>query len=229
MLHQLRGAPRTVQRPAKADITLARPRAAAGRFEPERGDETLTKPSRGRYASGVVIEARRPARDRLRRAALLVPLLLIASSAPANAARAPVLEPGVHVDPNSPAGKEYAIPLSAARGTQGGGGAFGLGITRPPGSAGAPRTSGSANAGRAATGDARAPGSSVAARRASGQAIAGTDGVGPAAIRQRSAVHQDQGAGIAWMLGIAALILALGEVARVVTVRARRRRTIRAG
>jgi hypothetical protein len=40
--------------------------------------------------------------------------------------------PGVHVDPNSPAGKEYAIPLAAARDLGGGsGGSNGPAASRP--------------------------------------------------------------------------------------------------
>lgn len=54
------------------------------------------------------------------------------------------LEPGVHVDPGSPAAKEYALPLNQARQIGGGAGQakagsstlFGAGI-KPPGSGGA--------------------------------------------------------------------------------------------
>jgi hypothetical protein len=54
------------------------------------------------------------------------------------------LEPGVHVDPGSPAAKEYALPLNQARRTGGNAGQakagasmlFGAGI-KPPGSGGA--------------------------------------------------------------------------------------------
>lgn len=56
------------------------------------------------------------------------------------------LEPGVHVDPGSPAAKEYALPLNQARQTGGNAGQakagastlFGAGI-KPPGSGGAKR------------------------------------------------------------------------------------------
>jgi hypothetical protein len=58
------------------------------------------------------------------------------------------LEPGVHVDPGSPAAKEYALPLNQARQTGGGsssqssseGALFGAGI-KPP-SSGSPRGGG---------------------------------------------------------------------------------------
>jgi len=52
----------------------------------------------------------------------------------------PALQPGVHVDPGSPAGKEYQIPITAARGQVAGGSSsnsanpplFGVGVTPPP-------------------------------------------------------------------------------------------------
>jgi hypothetical protein len=89
------------------------------------------------------------------------------SGAAASAQAASGVEPGVHVDPGSPAAKEYALPLSQARGTgsppssapstQTGseGTLFGAGI-KPPGSGGPPRGSGSGAGGRR-------PGTSVAA------------------------------------------------------------------
>jgi hypothetical protein len=72
----------------------------------------------------------------------IVSAVVLACAAPA-AAR---VEPGVHVDPNSPAAKEYAIPLQAARNDSGGGSRsrqtarFGAGIE--PGSAHAARSDG---------------------------------------------------------------------------------------
>jgi hypothetical protein len=66
--------------------------------------------------------------------ALALALFVLSSTAWANASTG--LEPGVHVDPGSPAAKEYALPLNQARQTGGkgaiGGGAsgalFGAGI-----------------------------------------------------------------------------------------------------
>jgi hypothetical protein len=63
----------------------------------------------------------------------------------ASAHAASGLEPGVHVDPGSPAAKEYALPLDQARQTgsestsqpRSEGGLFGAGI-KPPGSGGTP-------------------------------------------------------------------------------------------
>jgi hypothetical protein len=73
-------------------------------------------------------------------AALTVALALGCVSASAQAATG--LEPGVHVDPGSPAAKQYALPLSQARQTGGGASTnsgsavlFGAGI-KPPGSGG---------------------------------------------------------------------------------------------
>lgn len=74
-------------------------------------------------------------------------LLLLTVSFAATAQATTGLEPGVHADPGSPAAKEYALPLSQGRGTNGkasaGGGsgsaaAFGVGI-RPPGARGSSR------------------------------------------------------------------------------------------
>src|SRR4051794_31174635 len=80
--------------------------------------------------------------------------ITLAAAAPALAAAA---EPGVHVDPDSPSGKEYAIPLDSVRrdaggrgsAEPGGGGAplFGAGISSAPrstrGGSGATHRSGS--------------------------------------------------------------------------------------
>jgi hypothetical protein len=81
----------------------------------------------------------------------------------ASAQAASGLEPGVHVDPGSPAAKEYALPLNQARGTgsapsstsspQTGseGTLFGAGI-KPPGSGGPPRGANGAGGGTGAGG-----------------------------------------------------------------------------
>ncbi len=45
-------------------------------------------------------------------------------------ARSLALEPGVHGEPGSPAGKEYGFPLGGARNIGGHNGTFGAGITR---------------------------------------------------------------------------------------------------
>ena len=48
----------------------------------------------------------------MRRAFVLTACLAVLAAAPAPAG---AVEPGVHVDPGSPAGKEYALPLEQAR------------------------------------------------------------------------------------------------------------------
>jgi hypothetical protein len=69
------------------------------------------------------------------RSAVVLAIALVATWAVAGPAQA--LEPGVFIDPGSPAGKEYSVPLSVLRGASsgrpGGGGAapplFGIGIS----------------------------------------------------------------------------------------------------
>ena len=94
-------------------------------------------------------------------------LVLCLSAAGAPAALA--LEPGVHVDPESPAAKEYALPLNQARetgaaGSEGTGTAlFGAGI-KPPrsgGGAGVGRVRGGAPSGSSERPGASAPASAV--------------------------------------------------------------------
>jgi hypothetical protein len=71
-------------------------------------------------------------------------LALLAISCLTVPAGAAGLEPGVHVDPGSPAAKEYALPLNQARGTGGGSSPsqnpeaslFGAGIKPPSSGAG---------------------------------------------------------------------------------------------
>src|ERR1700730_5707586 len=75
----------------------------------------------------------------------LTVLAIICSTALAQANAG--LEPGVHVDPGSPAAKEYALPLNQARQTgsepsshtSSEGTLFGAGI-KPPGAGGSPRS-----------------------------------------------------------------------------------------
>jgi hypothetical protein len=81
------------------------------------------------------------------RSAVVLAVALAATWAVAGPAVA--LEPGVFVDPGSPAGKEYSIPLSVLRGAASGHPAvenqaqplFGIGIT-PPAKAGVPVSGG---------------------------------------------------------------------------------------
>ena len=143
---------------------------------------------------------------------LMVVLAVVAClAAPSVAAAKPALSPGVQVDPGSPASKQYAIPLAQARagGTSGGSGSgtlFGSGITRatPASSTPAaprPRTPASrARAGGPTGGD---KGSGAVAQ--SGQVTAAPGARVPAPGRLAGG-----GAGSAWMLGVAAIVLALG-------------------
>jgi hypothetical protein len=112
---------------------------------------------------------------------------LAMSGVAAFAPGASALEPGVHVDPGSPAAKEYALPLSQARQTgsepsshaSSEGTLFGAGI-KPPGAGGPPRNGGKrpGPSGRPA---AHAPGSGATAATGGG----GTgSGVGPSPLSQ---------------------------------------------
>ena len=80
-----------------------------------------------------------------------VVVALLAILAPQAAlASAPTLQPGVHVDPGSPAGKQYQIPIVGARSETAGGGSagsadpplFGVGVTPAAASAGTSTPSG---------------------------------------------------------------------------------------
>ena len=125
---------------------------------------------------------------------VLAVLAVSLPTAPAQAATG--LEPGVHIDPGSPAAKEYALPLNQARQTGAGpaghegssaGAPFGAGI-HPPGSGGSSNPGSRANGGYARarhtisrTSPADAPGtgaaiSPIALRAASSRASSGGDG-----------------------------------------------------
>ncbi len=142
-------------------------------------------------------------------------------SAPAAArARTPPAVPGLHVDPGSPAGKEYAIPLTQARGVGGGHSLFGAGITRPPTAGGPGSTAAAAGTATAAgtaagtaTGTLRTP--RKAARRRAGGTRRPAPGSGPAVPNRLrptapSAISAHGDAGIAWMLAAAAAVLLAG-------------------
>ena len=115
-------------------------------------------------------------------------------------------EYGVHVDPNSPAGKEYAIPIDQARrqaeGTSSGDGSrgssdsaplFGVGISRRAGgntgsaksAAGAARSSRGGTQGARRSGRSRSPGKSQASRLTS---AASTDAGGSATAQTAALV-----------------------------------------
>ena len=118
--------------------------------------------------------------------------VLVISCSAASVQAASGLEPGVHIDPGSPAAKEYALPLNQARQTGASSPAgssaaaaapFGAGIHPPGGSGGGPSHRGSAgsdvspaNASRANASEARVIIPAVVLRSASGRASPGGDG-----------------------------------------------------
>jgi hypothetical protein len=118
------------------------------------------------------------------------------------------LEPGVHVDPGSPAAKEYALPINQARQTgaapgqasSGSAALFGAGI-KPPGSGGS---------GQGGSRGGRPP--SSARHDASGTASSSPGAPLPAIVRQASrAQNASSGSGsMLALLGGGAAILILG-------------------
>ena len=160
---------------------------------------------------------------------------------------------GVHVDPGSPVAKEYAIPLAAARGGgsssgSSGGPLFGRGITRSSSSEPAASVVASAGGGAAPSVGSVRP-SSVVPVKAAAPAVGARFGrsrrrrrrsaarvrsvVGRAVVRVRALARvrllgsgrpaAGTGLGIAWMFGVAAVVLALGGVGGVVVARHGRR------
>src|SRR5689334_18685292 len=129
-------------------------------------------------------------------------LAVLASCSGFLATPAPALEPGVHVDPGSPAGKEYSLPLGQARQTGGGSGSstgnensnlFGAGI-KPHGGG-----KGGGQAGGNDGGSAGRPGG----------AAAGSAGPTPAGVLR--AAHDDSSdASLLALIGGGIAILVLG-------------------
>jgi hypothetical protein len=176
--------------------------------------------------------------------ALAVPSWAVASSLP----------PGVHVDPGSPAAKEYQIPLGAARGngqsgSSSSGSLFGAGITKGGGGSGGTKSdtasSHASSSAPAATGTPTptptaatvAPVTKVKARtvhhrrrRAHHDAAAAPAPIthhraAPAVSPQRAiGTEASSGIGITWMLGAAAIVLALGALGGAALSRRGRRR-----
>src|SRR3954453_12687937 len=118
----------------------------------------------------------------MRVARAIVALVVIGASATARPAAAQ--EPGVVIDPASPAGKEYAFPLDVQRAAAVGKDAvqgvpqplFGVGITRAAGGASAPGGSGAAAGGsRRSAASGSKPGSTSrrSSRRSAGGAASG--------------------------------------------------------
>jgi hypothetical protein len=146
-------------------------------------------------------------------------LLVLAMSWSTAAAQAGAgLEPGVHIDPGSPAAKEYVLPLNQARQIGGGtpssrspsGALFGAGIT-PPGAGGSSHLG-------AGSGNAR-PKSPATAHGPGGAIPAGTQSTLPAGLlRDSSSQAGPTGSGdsILALLAGGVAILAIGGLGGMV-------------
>jgi hypothetical protein len=168
---------------------------------------------------------------RVKRVSTAAALVLLAASSPTITPQvASALEPGVHIDPGSPAAKEYALPLNQARQT----GAestsarssetpFGAGI-KPPGSGGSGGSGASDGAG-AKDGSGSAPRGTPAHEGDSGQGAAGASGAQlPSAVR-RAVEGQRTGEGsdsLPVLIGGGVAILVLGAFGGTVLRHSRR-------
>jgi hypothetical protein len=155
-----------------------------------------------------------PRRAKARALSALVTCLILVAAMVASA-RAATPSTGVQADPNSPASKEYAIPLGAARS-----------IGQPRTSTGQPTKGASVSAAQLfGNGIRRAPGSTGTGPGAGGN---GREGIRAAATHRPAGVPAPAGAGSAassaglgrpggsgalWMLAIAAGVLAVGALA----------------
>lgn len=161
-----------------------------------------------------------------------VALILAVAGGWVGAVPSAALEPGVHVDPGSPAGKEYTAPLSALRGEASGHPAardqseplFGIGITAAGAASAAHGTGRSATTGSRAREPSRRPtrrgGASHSARapRAGGTSSASTSQAQSAAVGVTG--HGSAAPAIAW-LSAAVVLGGLGLGALFVAVRRR--------
>jgi hypothetical protein len=141
------------------------------------------------------------------------------------------LEPGVHIDPGSPAAKEYALPLNQARGTGAGPTpsgssetSFGAGI-KPPGSRGgggsAPGSGGAGGSGSAGH-DGRSPGRGSSESRSHG--AVGTAATLPPAVQRAVESPDSSGGGgsLPALIGGGVAILVLGAFGGTVLRHSRR-------
>ena len=122
------------------------------------------------------------------------------------------LEAGVHVDPGSPAAKEYAIPLSQAR-QQGSTGSeaalFGAGIT-PPGRGPGGRTGHGSRGGSGSGGSGASSSGGAAAVGASGGSGSSGTAQPPASVLTGAAAHSSGDSSLLVLIGGGVLILVLG-------------------
>jgi hypothetical protein len=156
--------------------------------------------------------------------------LLAAGSSGAMAPGAAGLEPGVHVDPGSPAAKEYALPLSQGRQT---GGATSSASSETPFGAGIkPPRSGGPGSGRGGAGGGsrpRAAGAGTPGNQPAGRARPGSRGVQassvllPPAVRQAEDTTSSGGTGsLAVLIGGGVAILVIGGFGGTVLRHSRR-------
>src|SRR5947208_2692244 len=140
----------------------------------------------------------------LGRAGIAACFVLGALTAPSAALAA---DPGVHVDPNSPAGKEYAVPLQQARdigGSRTSPELFGAGITP---SVRVAQASGGRGPSRASNTQRKRPGTTTAATVTSAPA----DG-GAAQLHARGTVADSGGPSALWFELAAAALVVLAAV-----------------
>jgi hypothetical protein len=172
----------------------------------------------------------RTLRSRAPRSCRLASLALVALlGLPGTALAAGSPTNGVHADPGSPAGKEYAIPLSSAGGGSGassGGSLFGRGITKASTTAShtasGATVSGHSSASTKPRRHAKAHHAAVKRGPATQRTAAN---VKPATIPSPAAsLHPSGNGGLEWMALAAAAVLAVGAAgAYVVASRSRRR------
>jgi hypothetical protein len=149
-------------------------------------------------------------------------LAVLAGGLLAGATPALALEPGVHIDPGSPAAKEYAIPLSKAREGGGGGGSsgteaalFGAGITPPTsGSGHGGGTHGSGSRGGSSPHGSSGTGAGGPAASGGGAGTGGAGGAGSGPGSPPASVLHDAGDSSAG--GSSVLVLIGGGVAVLV-------------
>jgi hypothetical protein len=176
--------------------------------------------------------------------AILVALLALPSAALAKGGST-TTSSGVHLDPGSPAAKQYSIPLSNARGSGGGGGGsssslFGSGITSssgPSGGAGSPAISSDSTASNTAV---TTPSTTASAHRhltgkgthrhPAPSASTSATSAAPAASTPPAAkvLNPSSGSGIAWMLGLAAVVIVIGLGGALFVIGRDRRAAVRA-
>ncbi len=152
---------------------------------------------------------------------------LFAASALLVPGSAVAADKGVHVDPGSPAGKEYAVPLDQGRhqgagapGAPGGGGpggpaaggGAGHGGHGAGGAQGAAGSSGKAHHGAGGSaGGTKTAGSPAASSSLFGQGITPNGSGHPSNAAALQAAEKGRGgSGLAWTVGIAAAVLLLG-------------------